>query len=182
MEKSWFQKLFSRADKTDAEVSSGSTDYENAEVQFGMGLKFAGREGAGRDYLQAAEWYRKAADQNHSLAQLNLGTMYAKGQGVAQDDAQSAMWFVKAAKQGDAGAQFHLGTKCHRDSFKGAPADAPESRIEAYKWYRLSAEQGYQGSNTAFTTLILNMSREDVGVGNERFIAFATENGLKENV
>jgi uncharacterized protein len=98
--------------------------------------------------------------------------MYAHGQGVARDAVQSRMWLGKAAHQGDAGAQFQLGNNCHRTSFRQMPADAVESRIEAYKWYRLAAAQGYQGSEMAHATLTLNMTREDVAAGNRRFAAF----------
>jgi TPR repeat protein len=175
MDKPWYQKLFSRSQKRDQEATHAEADYGNAEVQFVMGLKFASRAGESRDYLQAAEWYRKAADQCHSLAQFNLGTMYANGQGVAQDEAQSTIWFGKAAQQGDAGAQFNLGRSCHRASLRGLPTDAPESRIEAYKWYHLAAAQGYKESDTACTTLILTMSREDVATANQRVADFEPE-------
>ena len=149
-------------------------DFENAEVQFKQGLKFAGGKGATPDdYAQAAEWYRKAAAQNHFLAQFNLAMMYAHGQGVRRDAVQSRMWLDKAAQQGDAGAQFHLGNNCHRASFSQVPADASESRIEAYKWYRLAAAQGYQGSEEAHASLTLNMTRADVAAGNQRVAAFA---------
>ena len=150
------------------------TDYGDAEVQFNLGLKFAADTGAAQDYGQAAEWYRKAAEQNHSLAQFNLGVMYARGQGVARDAAQSAMWFGKAARLGDAGAQFYLGNSCHRASLEQAPAEASESRIEAYKWYRLAAAQGYKDSAMAWSNLTLNMTRADVAAGNQRVAAFET--------
>jgi hypothetical protein len=52
------------------------------------------------------------------------------------------------------------------------PADASESRIEAYKWYRLAAAQGYQGSERAHATLTFNMTRADVAAGNQRVAAF----------
>jgi len=175
MEKPWYRKLFSRSQKPDREVTQAHADYGNADVQFGMGLKFASGEGAAQDFVQAAQWYRKAADQSHSLAQFNLGTMYANGQGMTRDDAQSVIWFGKAAQLGDAGAQFNLGRSCHRASLNGFPDDAPESRIQAYKWYRLAAAQGYNGSGTAFTTLILNMTREDVADGDQRVAGFAVE-------
>jgi len=144
----------------------------DAEMQFKLGLKCAGGQGAAQDYPQAAAWYRKAAEQNHSLAQLNLGMMYAHGQGVARDSLQSRMWLGKAAQQGDAGAQFHLGNNCHRASFSQSAPDASESRIEAYKWYRLAAAQGYQDSEMAHATLTLNMTRADVVAGNQRIAAF----------
>ena len=173
MEESWYRKLFSRPQTPAREVASPTTDYGDAEVQFSMGLKFANGEGAAQDFAQAAEWYRKAADQNHSLAQFNLGMMCSQGQGMGRDDAQSVIWFGKAARLGDAGAQFHLGRSCHRASFGGGLDAAPESRIEAYKWYRLAAAQGYQGSEAAGTTLVLSMTREDVADANRRIAEFA---------
>src|ERR1019366_3428360 len=127
-------------------------DLADAEVQFGLGLKFASGAGEAQDYAQAADWYRKAAEQNHLLAQFNLGMMYANGQGVAKDDAQSMIWFGRAANLGDAGGQYKMGRSCQRASMDGLPADAPEARIEAYKWYQLSAAQGYKNSEGAYVT------------------------------
>ena len=172
MEKSWYRNLFSRSQDPNRKVAPLSTDSGNAEAQFGLGLKFANGQGVAQDYVQAADWYRKAAHQSHALAQFNLGVMYANGQGVAQDEAQSAVWFGKAAQQGDAGAQFKLGKSCHRASFAALSQDAPEARIEAYKWYRLAAAQGYQGSAAASTALIFSMTREDVAIGDRRAAAF----------
>jgi uncharacterized protein len=172
MDKPWYRNLFSRPQQTADETAPVAADYGNAEVQFIMGLKFANAEGAAQDYLQAAEWYRKAADQSHALAQFNLGMMYARGQGVTQDNAQSVIWFGKAAQQGDAGAQFNLGRSCHRASLTGVPADAPESRIEAYKWYHLAAAQGYMQTDSSCTALILTMTFEDVAAADLRVAAF----------
>lgn len=174
MEKLWYRKLFSRTPKPDrqaapAEAGSGDAD---ADAQFSLGLKYANSEGAAQDYVQAAQWYRKAADQSHSLAQFNLGMMYANGQGVPRDDAQAMIWFHKAAHQGDAGAQFNLGM-CHRRASVGwPPADALESRIEAYKWFHLAAAQGYKDSVTACESVNLSMTREEVAEGNHRAAAF----------
>jgi len=172
MEKALPQETSSSPPASGPESAAPGINYADAEVQFGMGLKFATETGTAPDYGQAAAWYLKAAEQGHSLAQFNLGVMYSRGQGVARDAAQSALWFGKAAKLGDAGAQFHLGDSCQRASFKQAPAEALESRIEAYKWYRLAAAQGYRDSEKAWTTLILNMTRADVVVGNQRVAAF----------
>ena len=61
------------------------------EAQFNLGLKFANAKGAARDYAQAALWYRKAAEQGHTLAQLNLGVMYAEGQGMLSDKTHSML-------------------------------------------------------------------------------------------
>jgi TPR repeat protein len=173
MDKSPQPKMFSPPQQTGG--TAATANHEDAEVQFHLGLKFASGTGAALDYAQAAEWYRKAAEQNHSLAQFNLGMMYAHAQGVARDAVQSRMWLGRAAQQGDAGAQFHLGHSCHRASFRQESVDASESRIEAYKWYRLAHAQGYQGSEMAYSTLTLNMTRVDVAAGNQRVAAFEME-------
>ena len=172
MDKTSHSKNFTLPPVSDPEMASAKADYTDAEVQFGMGFKFAADPGAAPDYRQAAEWYHKAAEQNHSLAQFNLGVMYAKGQGVVRDAAQSAMWFGKAAHLGDAGAQYHMGDSCHRASVVQGPADAAESRIEAYKWYRLAAAQDYRNSIMAWSNLTLNMTRADVAAGDQRVAAF----------
>ena len=170
MEKPWHRKIFSRPQPP--APAPARADSEDAEVQFNLGLKCAGGTGAAQDYVRAAEWYRKAAAQSHALAQFNLGVMYARGQGVTADAAQSVIWFGKAAQQGDAGAQYHLGVRCQRASFDQPPADAAESRIEAYKWYRLAAAQGYQGSSAACATLTFTMTHADVTAGDGRVTAF----------
>jgi len=174
MDKPWHRNFFSFLHKP-AVIVPTSADRTDPEVQFDLGAKLACGRGVAPDYAQAAEWYRKAAAQNHSLAQFNLGIMYARGQGVAPDAVESLMWFGKAAQLGDAGAQYKLGEHCQRASFKQLPAAAAESRIEAYKWYRLAAAQGYDKSETAYATLTLNMNRTDVATGNKRVAAFQIE-------
>jgi len=172
MEKSSHRKTFSPLPVSHPEMAAPKTNCGDAEVQFSLGLKFAADQGAAHDYRQAAEWYHKAAEQNHSLAQFNLGVMYAMGQGVTRDAAQSAMWFGRAAQLGDAGAQYHLGDGCHRASVMQAPADAAESRIEAYKWYRLAAAQGYKNSAMVWSNLTRSMTRADIATGDQRVAAF----------
>jgi TPR repeat protein len=179
MEKSWLGKMFSPAQKKKASMVPPNVDYSDAAVQFSLGLQCASSAGAAQDYAQAADWYRKAAEQNHGLAQFNLGTMYANGQGVAQDDTQSLVWFGRAANLGDAGGQYKMGRSCQRASMDGAPAEAPEARIEAYKWYQLSAAQGYKNSEGAYATLTFKMTREDVTEAIQRVANFSVVKAFK---
>ena len=178
MKKSWLGKIFFAAKKSrPASARSNVADAADAncvdaEVQFNRGLQFATGAGAAQDFAQAADWYRKAAAQSHGLAQFNLGVMYARGQGVVRDDAQSLVWFDRAAHLGDAGGQFHMGQNCQRASLAGLPADAPEARIEAYKWFRLAAAQGYKDSEGAHAPLTIKMTREDVAEAIQRVARF----------
>jgi TPR repeat protein len=171
MDQPFFRRWFSRPQAPVAELTETPADLDNAEAQFSRGLSFAW-EGATQDYAQAVLWYRKAADQSHSLAQFNLALMYAAGQGVPRDEAQSKVWMQRSADLGDAGAQFNVGMKHHRASLHGLPEAAPESRIQAYKWLQLAAAQGYRGSEAASAFLALAMTREDVAEGGRRVAAF----------
>jgi hypothetical protein len=172
MEKSWLGKLFSASPKSRLAAARADVDCVEAEAQFNLGLQFATGAGSLQDYAQAADWYRKAAEQNHGLAQCNLGIMYARGQGVVRDDAQSAVWFGRAAKLGDAGGQYYMGRNCQRASMNGLPADAHEARMEAYKWYQLAAAQGYKASEGAYVTLTFKMTRAEVAEANKRVASF----------
>jgi TPR repeat protein len=174
METSWFRRIFSRAEKRAPVDAQARADSGDADAQFGLGLIFASREGG--DYLKAAHWYQKAANQNHALAQFNLGLMFAAGQGVVRDDAQAVMWMQKAARQGDAGAQHNLGMRQRRAGFEGLEKDALECRLEAYKWLRLASAQGYRGSDAAFERTSLDMTREEVVEANHRTAAFTAGN------
>jgi len=169
MANNWFQRIFLGSGSPALQANQAKAEGGDAEAQFGLGLKYAnGVEGEGQDYEHAAQWYRKAAEQQHPLAQFNLGMMYVEGQGVDQDSEQAALWFERAARQGDAGAQFNMGMVHRRASLERKPLNAAESRIEAYKWFQLAAAQGYKGSAAAYEQVNLNMSREDVEEGNRR--------------
>ena len=49
--------------------------------------------------MEAASWYRKAADQGHAGAQFNLGAIYYSGQGVPQDYVEAHKWRNLAASR-----------------------------------------------------------------------------------
>ena len=88
------------------------------------------------DDIQAAYWWRKAAEQGFAEAQFNLGNRYAKGEGVPEDDVQAAYWWRKAAEQGVAAAQFNLGNRYAKGE------GVPEDDVQAAYWWRKAAEQG----------------------------------------
>ena len=54
----------------------------------------------------------------------------------------------------------------------GLPADAPEARMEAYKWYQLSAAQGYKDSEGAYAMVTFKMTHEEVAEANQRVARF----------
>jgi TPR repeat protein len=147
-------------------------DQGDADAQFSLGLRYSSAADDAPDFAQAAQWYHKAAAQDHALAQFNLGVMCARGQGMPPDEALGADWMRKAAEGGDAGGQYHLGLRCHRASVNTLRPDAMESRIEAYKWFHLASVQGYGDSLTACQRVTIAMTRAEVAEGNRRAGAF----------
>jgi TPR repeat protein len=55
-------------------------------------------QGVPKDLQQAAEWYKKAAEQGYSPAQTVLGKMYVLGQGAPRDSSKAAYWHKKSLK------------------------------------------------------------------------------------
>ena len=60
---------------------------------------------SGKDNVQAARLFRRAADLGYAEAQNCLGWCYENGIGVAQDSIQATIWYRKAAEQGRTDAQ-----------------------------------------------------------------------------
>ncbi len=82
--------------------------------------------------MEAVQWLRKGAAQEHGLSQNNLGHCHETGQGVKQDYREAGRWFRKAAEQGNADAQRNLGE--YYDTYL-------KDYSEAARWYRKAAEQ-----------------------------------------
>jgi len=100
-----------------------AAEQEDAFAQFLLGVMYANGEGVPKDYVEAAKWLRKAAEQDHKVeaeitveAMRELGSLYASGaesggfitgllapdseyepQGFAEAEAKA--WLRKAAKR-----------------------------------------------------------------------------------
>src|SRR5436305_7625592 len=57
------------------------------------------------DYRQAAEWFRRAAEQNCAPAQFNLGVLYQAGLGVPLNYGEAYKWFTLAIQSGYASSR-----------------------------------------------------------------------------
>jgi TPR repeat protein len=84
-----------------AQAEAGDAQAQN---ELGEGL-YAGKQDMPKDPLQAAKWFRKAAEQNLAAAQSNLGVCYERGDGVAKYEVEAYKWDLLAAAQGDSKAK-----------------------------------------------------------------------------
>mgnify|MGYP006284445647 CR=1 FL=1 len=91
--------------------------------------------GVPEDHVEAAKWYRMAAEQGHAVAQSALAKAYYGGLGVPKDMALAVRWWRRAAELGHANSQFNLGVMCFLGS--GTPKDF----AEASKWFHARSQQ-----------------------------------------
>ena len=101
-------------------------------AQYYLGACYAEGVGVVRNMIEAAKWYRMAADQGEPLGQRSIGLCYAKGEGVAKDMIYAAKWYLRAAEQGDALAQNYLGS-CYLNGDGLA-----RNQIEAFAYWSLA--------------------------------------------
>jgi uncharacterized protein len=110
----------------------------------------AGGQGPTNNYVEAAKWFRMAADQGLPIAQHNLGGLYFSGRGVPQDFQEAAQWYEKAANQGFIQAQVFLGWM--HSTGKGVP----QNPKEGFKWYQMAAEYGDKDAQYNLGMLVVN--------------------------
>ena len=103
-----------------------------------------------REYGEAGEWYRKAADQNYSKAQKALGDLYARGDGVGRNVPKALELYKKAAKQGLAEAKKAMGDLYA--SGDGIGKNVPK----ALELYQEAAKQGLAEAQKALGDLYAN--------------------------
>lgn len=92
------------------------------------------------DYQEAAIWYEKAAQLNHSGSANRLGYMYSNGKGVTKDEKLGFSYFMESANAGYAWGMFN--TALGYEQGKGVVKDLREAK----KWYQKAADLGHERS------------------------------------
>ena len=96
----------------------------------------SGVKGFERSLNLAAQFYYRAAEQNHLDAQTNLGYLLQLGLGCEVDFKKAVDWYKLAAEQDYARAQNCLGSMYYRGL--GVKQDFGQAVL----WYRKAADQG----------------------------------------
>jgi TPR repeat protein len=147
----------------------------DAEAQYLTGWRYQfGDDGLPGDYEKAADWYRRAAEQDHPKAQNQLGLLYNQGLGVEKDYRMALHWYRKAADQGHKTSMANVGNAYYEGN--GVAQDYKE----AAQWYRRAAELGFVPAQR----LLGEMHFEGKGVPQDnaeglKWLRAAAENGDK---
>jgi hypothetical protein len=115
-------------------------------------LYYTGDRRLPRDYAEALNWFRKAADRGNPSGQDHLGMMYYLGRGVPRDYTEALKWFRKAAEQGNVHAEREPIEMYDRGL--GVPRDY----AEAQKWNRKVGERTRRARPSRLPLIFLLMA------------------------
>jgi localization factor PodJL len=126
--------------KTMAESGDGAAEFE-------LGSRYAEGKLVPRDFVAAAKWYAKAADQGLAPAQYRLASLYEKGLGVTQDKTKAKALYLKAADAGNPRAMHNLAVLL-------ADGDGKPDYDGAATWFRKAAQYGVHDSQFNLAILL----------------------------
>lgn len=123
------------------EGSPGGTWLLCAKVCYlSVGYLYTTGQGVPRDYREAAEWFRKAAEQGFAPSQCNPGILYMNGSGVPLSYVEAYKWFSLAAGQGDRRSKDTL--KALRTIMTASQLNDARLAISAWQAQHKSSEDG----------------------------------------
>jgi hypothetical protein len=89
-----------------------------------------------KDYVNAFQWYKYAANAGYPEAQYNVAGMFESGQGVAQNFTEAFRWYKLAASEGHANAQYNLA------NLYSTGQGVAQDYVKAHMWWNLRAAEG----------------------------------------
>ncbi len=120
-----------RLDPSDAAQLRALAERGHADSAFRLGVTYMEE-----DPVEAVQWIRLAAEQDHAEAQAMLGRLYFVGHGVPEDYSEALRWYRRGIEQNNPKAQFYLGLMYYNGH------GVPQDESEAVKWIRRAADQG----------------------------------------
>jgi localization factor PodJL len=122
----------------------------DSSAQFEVGARFAEGEGVKQDFVEAAKWYQRSADQGFAQAQYRLATLYERGLGLKPDRGQASMWYQRAAEQGNVKAMHNLAV------LSANQTDRSPDYATAAQWFGEAAKRGLPDSQFNLAILYEN--------------------------
>lgn len=101
----------------------------------------------------------KAGD---AAAEFELAKVYFEGRDIPQDDAQGLRLLERAARHGLPPAQFQMGERTYGDG------NSSEKYVEAYVWYALAQQGGFDQSDAKVTELETRMTEDQLAEARKR--------------
>jgi localization factor PodJL len=122
----------------------------DSSAQFEVGARFAEGSGVKQNFVEAAKWYQRSADQGFAQAQYRLGTLYERGLGLKPDRGQATTWYLRAAEQGNIKAMHNLAV------LSANQTDRSPDYSAAAQWFTEAAKRGLPDSQFNLAILYEN--------------------------
>jgi len=119
------------------------------KAAYNLGMMHGGGYGIGSSKMEAAKWYRLAADGGVAEAQNIMGAWYQRGVGVRKDPYMALEMYIKSASSGYAPARFNLGIMYY-SGLGLLKKDLPK----AVELFSLSANAGHAPAQYALGELL----------------------------
>ena len=127
------------------------SDQNDPEIQYQIGLCYQNGQGVEQNGVQALQWLRRAAEQNHKEAQALLerteGGSKSQAKAVTEDTLPD--WCL-AAEEGDPEAQYQVAMYFAQNPFPGSPA-------EVRRYLELASDQGHGKACLSLAWELLNL-------------------------
>lgn len=142
-----------------------SAELGSAPAQNWVGIRYEnGKDGFAKNIEMAAQWYRKAADQNFAPAQFALGLLYDTGRGVPRNERTALQLFERGKRQNHPNSINSIGIYYFRGK-GGLPQDDEKARAH----YKMAAELGSDVAQRNLNEInLLLPARADTTDSNER--------------
>jgi hypothetical protein len=101
-----------------------------------------GQDAALADPVRAADLYKRAAQQGHTLAALRYGLALLEGNGVRKDLAAAQPWLIYAGKYGVPEASLAMGDLAASTANQRDKAASAKALQTAITWYDMAAQAG----------------------------------------
>ena len=125
-------------------------------AQYNLGLMYDDGDGVEEDKIEAAKWYKKAADQKFPRAQYKLGELYRTGKGVSKDLAKALSLYKLASSGENRDAQFSLAYMY----MSGTVVE--KNLLLAHMWWNIAYSNGDEKSGPIRDALEREMTTADI--------------------
>ena len=104
----------------------------DVESQFNLGQFYYHGFGVTLDKREAYKWFRRAADNGHSMAEYSVCVAFNLGEGVTADQSEAARWFEKSVQSG---GPSKVDALCNLGRAHYFGRGVPENKVKALKCY-----------------------------------------------
>ncbi len=122
----------------------------NPSAQFQVATRLAQGRGNAQDYAEAANWFKRSAQQGFAQSQYRLGTLYERGLGVSKDTSRAQTWYRRAAEQGSMKAMHNLAV------LSANPIGKSPDYTTAAHWFSGASDRGLADSQFNLAVLYEN--------------------------